>query len=179
MNTELVVLPGGGAGVGEQVLQPLLALSVQPVDDLRPAWRATVPAGGAGRAQRTGRSGRWGGLVAFPGDQALGVQLVQAGVQRAVGERPERAEQHVQLLTELVAVHRRSVQQPKHGELQHATPVPAHGIPPYAYGFYVSSRYLYPISRFDISGLTIHSIRKRLPAGNLLFTGDAQEFTRP
>src|SRR6202012_2313336 len=121
---------------------------------LRPAWRATVPAGWPGRAQRAGHSGRPGGLVAFPGDQALGVQLVQAGVQRAVGERPERAEQHVQLLAQLVAVHRRSVQQPKHGELQHATPVPAPGIPPYAYGFYVSSRYLYSISRFDISRLT-------------------------
>ena len=36
-DTEAVVLPGGGARLGQQLLQPLLALRGQPVDDLRPA----------------------------------------------------------------------------------------------------------------------------------------------
>jgi hypothetical protein len=104
VHAELVVFPGRRAGLGQQILQPLLPFSGQPVDDLGPA-----------RAARTGRGARSRGrlrVVVFPGDQAIGVQLVQAGVEGSVGQRPERAEQHVQLFAQLVAVHGPAVQQP-------------------------------------------------------------------
>src|ERR1700761_173653 len=146
VDAELVVLPGGRARVGEQVLEPLLALGGQPVDDLRPAGRAP------------GLAVHWRG-GAFLGDQALSVQLGQAGVQGAVGQRAERAEQQVELLAELVAVHGRPVQQPEDGELEDSSPVPAHGIlPPGWLGCIwsispvdITGRYLRSISRFDIS----------------------------
>ena len=138
VDAELVVLPGGGPRVDELVLEPLFALGGQPVDDLRPPGRPGWPDVLAG-------------LVAFLGDEAVGVQLRQAGVQGAVGERTERAEQHVELLAELVAVHRRPVQQPKDGELEDGSPVPAHGIPSgwigWLYPYDISSRYLGPIYR--------------------------------
>ena len=143
VDAELVVFPGRRARVDELVLEPLLALGGQPVDDLRPAGRTARP---AVRRRR---------LVALLGDQALGVQLVQAGVQGAVGERAERAEQHVQLLAELVAVHGRSMEQPENGELKDGSPVAAHGVPPVGrvctYLDDISRRYLGSIYRVERS----------------------------
>ena len=49
------------------------------------------------------------------GDQPGGEQFVQARVQRPVGERAEQPEYAGELLAQLVAVHRRPVQQPEHG----------------------------------------------------------------
>ena len=48
------------------------------------------------------------------------LQRGQAGVEAAVGDRPQRAEHALEPLAQLVAVQRRLMQQAEHGELEHA-----------------------------------------------------------
>ena len=84
VHAEVLVFPRGRPGLGEQVLQVLLAFGGEPVDD---------PAAAAGR-------------LAVSAHVTDGQHLLQAGVERAVGECPEGAEHGVQPLAELVAVHR-------------------------------------------------------------------------
>ena len=73
------------------------------------------------------------------GDPALAHQLLEAGVQGAVGEGAQGAEHPAQSLAQLVAVHGRLVQQPKDGEVEDAL-APSH----------VASRCIAPIHRHVI-----------------------------
>src|ERR1022692_750862 len=109
-HAEAVVFPGRGASLGQQILQPLLAVGGQPVDNLGPA---------------SGQRARGVGQCVL-GDQAAEGQVLQARVQRAVAEGPERAEQGIQLLAQFIAVHRGLVQQSENGELEHARALGAH-----------------------------------------------------
>src|SRR5262245_14722082 len=109
-DAEPVVLPGGGPGLGKQVLQVLLAVSGQPVDDL-----------GTAAAKRLSGIGH----RVLCDEPATG-QVLQTRVQRAVTEGAERAKDRVKPLPQIVAVHRSLVQQPEHGELKHAGPLAAH-----------------------------------------------------
>src|SRR4051794_4973490 len=102
---EALVLPRRRTTLGELLLQPLLALGGELVDD--PAAPTC-----SGFARR---------LVG--GEQAGGQHLLEAGVERAVGDRPQGAQQGVDPLAQLVAVQRRLVQQAEDGELQHAGPL--------------------------------------------------------
>src|SRR6266702_3666620 len=77
VHAEPVVLPRRGAALREQILQPLLAFRSERVHDLR------TPAG-----PRPGVPTLV--LAGFLGDQALDEKLLQAWVQRTVGERPKR-----------------------------------------------------------------------------------------
>ena len=88
--------------------------------DFKGQWR---PVGGP---MRFDTNKPWG-----QGQQAplVGEQLVQAGVQRPVGERAEQPEDTGDLLAQLIAVHRRPVQHPEHGELKHCGPVAPHAAP--------------------------------------------------
>jgi hypothetical protein len=125
VHPEPVVLPGRGARLAEEFGQPLLAVGGQPVHLQRPA-----PGPGPGRAVQPGRAIRpgvgGGGLVMVFRDQPRGEKLVQARVQRAVGQRAEQAQHAGYLLAQLVAVHRCHVQQPEHGQLEHRGPVTPH-----------------------------------------------------
>src|SRR5580658_6913765 len=123
MNAEPVVFPGRGAALAEEFLQPLLAVRGQPVHLLRPASRARA----RGRSG-PGRAGRLG-LVVLLYDQPVGEKLLQARVQRPVGERTEGAEHGVQPLAQLIAVHRRFVQRPEHGKLEYAGAITPHAAP--------------------------------------------------
>src|SRR5499427_10919736 len=106
-DAEPLVFPGRGAGLGQQLLQPFLALRREPVDDLRPAP-------GQGAAERFGLLFR---------DQALRQQFLEAWVERAVTKGPEGAEKRVQPLAQFVAVQGSLVQQAEHGQLKHSGPV--------------------------------------------------------
>src|SRR6266852_1597063 len=86
MNTEPVIFPRRGTALAEKFLQPFLAVGGQPVHLQRPAARAR-PRG----PRRTGR-GPWLVLVVLLRDQPGGEKFVQAGIQRPVGKRAERAE---------------------------------------------------------------------------------------
>src|SRR5580692_4925506 len=78
VHAEAVVLPGRRARLPEQVVQPLLAVSRQPVDDL-----------GAARAVQCLAS--FGNRVL--GHEPLAEHVLECRVERAVTERAERAEQ--------------------------------------------------------------------------------------
>src|SRR6185312_6154982 len=147
-DAEAVVLPRGRARLGQELLQPLLALRGQPVDDLRPA-------AGQGAARHAGF---------LLGDQALGQEVLEAGVERAVPERAERAEEGIQPLAQFIAVHGSLVQQAEHGQLEHSRPVttahdspmppdmPARPVPAgRAWRRYTSHRCIEPIHRQDMS----------------------------
>src|SRR5580704_17256248 len=68
--------------------------------------------------------------VVFPGrGAALAEKLLQARVQRPVGERTEGAEHGVQPLAQLIAVHRRFVQRPEYGKLEYAGAITPHAAP--------------------------------------------------
>ena len=116
MDAEPLVLPGRRTGLGQQLLKTLLALGGELVDDLRIA--------GSQRQRRVA------GPRPVLGDQPLAEQLLEARVERAVGERAEHAEQCVEPLAQLVAVHRGLVEQPEHGELEHARALPSAIGPP-------------------------------------------------
>src|SRR5271165_4695174 len=78
VHTESVVLPGGRAGLPEQVVEPLLAVRGQSVDDL-------------GAARAVGRpAGIRGGIL---GDQSLAEQVLQRRVEGSETKRAEGAEQ--------------------------------------------------------------------------------------
>ncbi len=62
-------------------------------------------------------AGRLGLLL---GDPAGPQHALEAGVEGAVRDRPERAEQRVQPLAQFVAVHRRLVEEAQSRDLQHA-----------------------------------------------------------
>ena len=81
MHAEAVVLPRRRARLGQEILQPLLAVGGQPVDNFRAA-----PGQGIDRAGQ--------GFL----DQALAQQFLQARVQGSVPEGTERAEQRVEPL---------------------------------------------------------------------------------
>src|SRR5260370_8672736 len=123
MNTEPVVFPRRGTPLAKEFLQPFLAVCGQPVHLERAAAGARpsgpVRPGGAGRR----------GLVMLLRDQPGGEKFVQARIQRPVGERAEQAEYVGELLAHLIAVHRRPVQQPEHGELKYAGAVASHASP--------------------------------------------------
>src|SRR3569833_3601649 len=106
MHSDALVLPGGGARFGEELLQARLPFGGELVHDLRAAGR--------GRPDR-------GGLLVVLGDQPLFEQLLEAGVERTVGEGAEHAQQGVEPFTQLVAMHRGLMAQPEHGALEHAT----------------------------------------------------------
>ncbi len=105
VHAERVVVVRLRAGLGEQLGQPLLALDGQPVDHLA-----------AAAGQRRRGSGRIRRLF---GDPAGLAHPAQRGIERAVGEGPEGAEDRPEPGTQLVPVHRRLVQQAEYGELQH------------------------------------------------------------
>jgi hypothetical protein len=105
-HAEALVLPCRRAPFGKLILQPLLALGGELVDD--PA--AAAGDGGVGR-----------GVVR--GEQPGREHVLQAGVERAVGDRPERSEQRVDPFAQFVAVQGRLVEQAEDGELQHAGPL--------------------------------------------------------
>ncbi len=134
VDAEVLVLPGIRAGVGEQLLEALLALGREPVDDLRSL-----------AVERGGRDVRDVRVVLY--EETLGHQALQAGVERAVGEGAERAEQDVEPLAQLVPVHRGVVEKAENGELQHSRP-PAHAGRLLPHGLsYVGSMYRPDISR--------------------------------
>src|SRR5262249_41405925 len=143
-----LVSPRGGAGLGQQLLQPFLALRGEPVHDLRPAARQWA-------------AGRVGLLLR---DQALRQQLLEAWVERAVTKGTEGTEERVQPLAQFVAVHGGLVQQAEHGQLDHSRRVPtAHATPPPPvapppprpcwpdWRCYTSNRCIEPIHRQDMS----------------------------
>src|SRR5580700_155255 len=152
VNSEPVVVPRRGTALAEQVLQPFLAFGGQPVHLQRPP-AGTRPAsrGGPGRL----------GLVVLLRDQPGREQFVQARVERPVGERAEQPEDAGDLLAQLIAVHRRPVQHPEHGELEDCGPVAPHaapsvlsGWPFYPYLVYphdASRRYFGSLDRLDVS----------------------------
>jgi hypothetical protein len=113
VHPEPVVFPRGGTGLGQQVLQPLLAIGGQPVDNLGP------PPGA--RPRRV--------LVGLLRDQTLGEKFLQARVERPVGEGAEGTKHGVETLAQLVAVHGRAMQQPEHGKFKHAVTVATHVSP--------------------------------------------------
>ena len=175
MHAEPVVFPGRGPRLGQQVLQPFLAVRRQPVNDLRAA---------AGpRAPSPSRPRRASGLVL--GDQPLREQFLQARVERAIPEGTERTEQRVQALTQLVAVHRGLVQQAKDSEFEHPAALSSHRCPhlracPGSPGLYdaeagepcMANRCIGAIHRQDMSK------RARVQtAGHLAVTGRGQSRT--
>ena len=88
-------------GVGHQLGEPLLAGVGELVDAARPAHL----------------DGALGCGVLD--DQAVGLHAAQRRVQRAVRERPERAEEARQAFAQLVAVHRGFEEKTQDGQLQH------------------------------------------------------------
>src|SRR3954452_10815433 len=108
---EAVVVPCGRATFGELLLQSFLALRRELVDDPAAPARSRLTGLGVGR------------------DQPAGKHLLEARVERAVGDRPQRTEERVDPLAQFVAVQRRLVQQTENGELEHAGPS-AHRRPP-------------------------------------------------
>src|SRR5690606_2855328 len=129
-------LPCRRTGLGQQFLKTLLAIGGELVDDLRST---------ALERQRRVRL-----LGPVLGDQPVGRELLEARIEGAVGERPEHAEQCVEPLAQLVAVHRRLVQQPEHGELEHARALPGRH-PVLLGGADVSIRCIAPMYRLDTS----------------------------
>ena len=53
------------------------------------------------------------------GDPARAGELLQAGIERAVGEGAQRAERAAEAFAQLVAMHGRLVKQAENGELKH------------------------------------------------------------
>src|SRR5580704_3546538 len=86
MNAEPVVFPRRRSTFAEEFLQPLLAVSGQPVHLQRPAARARpCRPGWANRDSRLG-------LVVLFGDQAGRQKFMQTRIQRPIGKRAEGAE---------------------------------------------------------------------------------------
>src|SRR4051794_8196120 len=133
VDAEVLVLPRRGAGLAEQVGEALLAVGGELVDDL---------AALAGEGRGVGQVGV--GLVL--GDPPVGLHVAQCRVQRAVGQRPEAAEQGVEPLAQLVPVQRRLLEQAENGELEDASPLLAHHGPHRWVEFDVSNRYIETIA---------------------------------
>jgi hypothetical protein len=137
VNAEPFVLPRRRAGLGEQLLEPLLALGREPVNDLRsPARHDPVILV------------RVGVLLC---DQPLGQELLQAGVERPVRERAEHSEQGVEPLAQLVPVHGGLVEQAEDGEFENAGTLPAAHDP--------STRCLARMYQANVSSRYIEKIR--------------------
>src|SRR5450759_2085211 len=98
MDVEGVVLPGCRPGLGQHRLELRQAIAGQLIDDASPA------ATGAGSAAE--RSGLALGRAVL-GDPAAGDQPTQTGVKGAVGQHPERAQDSVESLAQLIAMQRR------------------------------------------------------------------------
>src|SRR6478736_4224707 len=103
-DVEVVVLPCGGADLGHQSLEVLVAGRRDLVGDPRAPGR------------------RRGGSRDL-GDQVGAEHLLQRGVERAVGQHPTPSEHQVEPLAQLVAVHGSLVQQPEDCELDGVTTV--------------------------------------------------------
>jgi hypothetical protein len=125
VDAEALVVPGLGAGFGDELVEAVLALGGQ-LEDTATATGLRAPGAAGRRAGARGRCGvgalvgglarrRVGGL----GNQPGALEPAQGRVERAPGERPERAETGVQLLAQLVAVHRGLVEQAEHREFEH------------------------------------------------------------
>src|SRR6266542_6730234 len=110
VDAEVLVLPRGRSGLGQQPLEMLLTLGGELVDDL-------------GALARQGQgSVRQRHVLRAP---AAAEQVLETRVQRAVRERAERAEQGVETLAQLVSVHGGLVQQAEDGEFENVRS-PAH-----------------------------------------------------
>ena len=145
VDAEPLVLPGRGPALGEQVLEVLLALGRELVDDARRA------------CPRRPAASRSAGVL---GDRARAQQLLEAGVERAVGERPEGPEQRVEPLAQLVAVQRALLQQAEDGQLEDPG---ALGHVPSPYPSDVSSRYIATIGRRRPVGAAKSGARRERP----------------
>src|SRR6185312_8381535 len=131
VDPEVLVLPGGRPGVGEQALEARLPGRGQLVDDLRP----TVGLDPARLHHRT---------VLY--DPATGDQTLQTRIERAVREGTERPEQQIEPLAQLITVHRGLVQQAQHGELEYSRAL-GHRALPSRLSVDVSLRYIPTIDR--------------------------------
>src|SRR5690606_40903246 len=102
-HVEALVLPRRGTRGGERLLEELLALGGELVHDARALAREGV---------------RRCGVRVGADDQAARDHALEGRVERSVAERPERAEQDVEPLAQLVPVHRRLLEEPEDRELE-------------------------------------------------------------
>jgi hypothetical protein len=125
-HVEAVVLVGRGVGAGDEPGEVLLAGCRQLVHD---------PGSPTARAGRVGRLG----------DETVVEQVAQGGVERAVGQRAERAERGVETTAQVVTVGGALVEEAEDSELQQLGAAALHGRPPsggtdQTYGAFVRSK---------------------------------------
>src|SRR5580698_752431 len=114
VDAEAVVLPGRRTRLGQQILESLLAFRGEPVDDLGSSWPVQRP---DGRVRD------------FLRDQAVGQQVLQGRIQRAIAEGAESTQQRVEPLAQLVPVHGGLVQDAEDGKFEHPRSLAAHTRP--------------------------------------------------